>query len=230
MTRRALAKGVVLVLALALVAFPSRAQEAADPAVTAFLERWADRMRDVRSLEVRFVQTKRLKILRKPLVSRGRVLLRQKRLLMVVTDARGERETELAVDVDKGEVKLHYPKLRRLEVFEIGKGAGPPSTPFPFFGGDVEKLPGTHRVSLVPGEKRPTLALVPRDPRSAAGETRLVFDEDHLVASVRQTTAKGDVAEIEIEKFTINPEVREDEVELRVPEGTAVTRPFQEKR
>jgi outer membrane lipoprotein-sorting protein len=217
MTRLALA----LALALALVS----SVEAEDD-VAAFLKTWAERMRGVRSLEVTFTQTMRLKILRKPQVSRGRVLLKEKRLLMVVTNPLGERETELAVDVEKGEVRLHYPKLRRLEVFEIGKG-GPPSTPFPFFGGDVEKLPETYRVSLAPGEKRPTLVLVPRDPASSAGETRLTFDDDHLVASVRQTTAKGDVAEIEIEKFKLNPEVKDEDVELRVPEGTTVTRPFE---
>jgi outer membrane lipoprotein-sorting protein len=216
----------VLVLVLVLV-LDCHAQQAPDEA-TKFLKAWADRLRDVKSLHVEFTQTKELKILRRPLVSKGVVDLKGKKLLMTVDSADGARETELQVDAEKGEVRLHYPQLKRLEVFETSKG-GAPETPFPFFSGDVERLPETHTVALEhekdKDEELSVLVLAPRDPASRAGETRMVFRKGELVR-VRQTTRDGEKLSIEIAKFEVNADVPDARLELHVPEGTEVVRPL----
>lgn len=224
--------GLLLILLLgSALALPVSGQETASDETKRFLADWAARLKDVKSLRVEFTQTKELRILRRPLVSKGVVLLKGQKLLMTVDSQDGTRDTELAVDAARGEARIHYPRQRRLEVFEIGKG-GSPDTPFPFFGGDVERLPETHRVRLERekegDQERTVLVLAPRDPASKAGETRLGFVEGR-VARVRQTTPAGEKLTLEITRFEVGAEIADASVELAVPEGTEVVRPLATK-
>lgn len=216
---------IVFVFGLVSAVF---AQDSTPEDAKKFLGDWAKRMKDVKSLRVEFTQTKELKILRHPLVSRGVVLLKGQKLFMTVDSSDGSRDTELAVDVAKGEARIHYPRQRRVEVFEIGKG-GSPETPFPFFGGDVERLPDTHRVALEHEKEgdaeRTVLVLTPRDPASPAGETRLTFVNGQ-VARVRQTTKSGEKLSLEIARFETGVEIPDASLELVLPEGTEVVHPL----
>lgn len=216
-------KGNRLAAAIALIGAAAFAR-ADDPApeVREFLKSWAAKMRDVRSLRVEFTQTKELKILRRPLVSHGRALLKGKKLLMTIDSASGERETELQVDVDKGEARMYYPRLARVEVIEIGKSGSPPgSTPFPIFGGDVEALPETNATRL----EGTTLVLVPRDAESQVAEMRMEFKDGQIVG-VAQKNKKGDALSIKIERFDKNADVSDKDVELAIPDGTKVVKMF----
>ncbi|MBI3723250.1 outer membrane lipoprotein carrier protein LolA [bacterium] len=217
-----------LLAALGLVGLVATARADDVPAdARAFLKAWAERMRGVRSLRVEFDQTKELRILKRPLVSHGVACLKGKKLLMVVSKD-GERETELQVDVEKGEARLHYPKLKRVEVVEIGKGAQTPaSAPFPIFGGDVEALPETYSVKLekeTDGAERDVLVLTPRE-RKGAAEMRMFFDKGEI-SEVRQVDAKGDKVRVVVKKFEKNPELDDAAVALEVPEGTKVVPMF----
>jgi outer membrane lipoprotein-sorting protein len=223
---------LALVLALSLQGLVS-SQDSTSDETKKFLKDWADRTRDVKTLHVELTQTKELKILRRPLVSRGVVWLKGPRLLMTIDAADGTRDTELEVDSEKGVVRIHYPRQKRVEVFEIGKGTAP-ETPFPFFGGDVERLPETRRVSLehekdeASGEERSVLVLVPRE-AGATSETRLTFSKGQVVRVKQSDSRTGEKLTIEISKFETGVEVPDERVRLVVPEGTTVVHPLSSK-
>jgi outer membrane lipoprotein-sorting protein len=186
--------------------------------VRSFLEAWAVELRDVRALRVRFDQTKELRILRRPRTSHGVAVLKGKNLLMRVRNEAGETETELLVEGDH--VKIHYPQLKRLEIYPVVAGRKS-QAPFPLSGSDVEALPRTHRLGLrVEGEKR-VLTLEPRDDADACKEIRLTFRGVRLEA-VQQESRNGDRVRIEIAEFSVNPEIADAELRLDVPEGTRV--------
>jgi hypothetical protein len=199
--------------------------------VLAFLAEWSEAMRDVRSLRVRFKQTKRLRILRRPLVREGETLLVGRTVLMVTRDKRGKVETELLVT--PSEARLHHPRLKRLEVFPITPGAAPP-TPFPLFGSDLEDLPTRYRLSLelhpskegrAEGEQTEderTLVLVPRDPKSPLAETRMRFRGTRIL-QVAQRSRRGDSVQIDVTRFERNVEI-ERKLELKIAPGTKVSR------
>lgn len=196
------------------------------PEVLAFLREWSEAMRDVRTLRVRFKQTKELRILRRPLVREGETLLRGRTVLMVTRDKRGAVETELLVT--PSEARLHHPRLKRLEVFPISEGSAPP-TPFPLFGSDLEELPTRYRLALeehpAQGEQahdERTLVLVPRDPKSPLAETRMRFRGTRIL-QVAQRSRRGDSVKIDVTRFERNVEI-ERKLELKIAPGTKVSR------
>lgn len=207
---------------------PSASPPAADatsapsPKVKAFLEEWSQAMRDVRTLRVRFKQIKQLRILKKPLMRSGETLLAGREVLMVVRGRDGEPETELLVS--PGEARLHYPRLKRVEVFPLAEGAAPP-TPFPLFGTDLERLPERYQLELeADAAQRRVLVLRPRDPKSPIRETRMAFSADPLrIALVEQRNRRGDTVKIVVSSFEKNVEI-ERKLELKPAPGTKTVR------
>lgn len=211
---------LLLALGVSAMAAPDEAPVAAPvpeppPAVRTFLRSWAEDMKDVRSLRVEFEQTKQLRILRRPLETTGRTLLKGRRVLMVVNAKDGRPETEVLVT--PGEVQIHYPRQKRLERLPLTEGAAPP-TPFPLFGADLEELPRTYELSLE--EDGEVLVLVPRG-ESPLRETRMRF-EGTTIREVTQVTRRGDTVTLKVTKFELNPPIEDEELELEIPEGTEV--------
>lgn len=177
-------------------------------------------MQDVRSLRVSFTQTKKLRFLRRPLVSKGTTLLKGKRVLMVVTNKAGQRETEILVA--SGEARIHYPRLRRLEIYPLGKQAAPP-TPFPLFGTDLKQLPKTYKLELEKTKDRTVLVLVPRAKGAKVTETRMRFSGT-TIKEVVQKGRRGAKVELVITKFEKNPKLDDASLKLETPKGTKVIR------
>lgn len=193
--------------------------------VREFLAGWAAKMSTVRTLEVRFTQTKHLRMLRKPLVSTGYALLDGPHLLMVIEDGKGGIKT--ALQVAPGEARLYSPSHKRLEVFELREGA-PPPTPFPLFGGDVQALPRDYRIRLEAEENgTDLLVFTPRAEDPTVSEFRMWF-RDHTVVAVEQRGARGDTVTMTIEKFEINPTLAPGALELALDPETEVVRVTQE--
>ena len=212
------------VLVLLLLLGVAHGQEPVDdtPAeVRAFLTGWARTMADVKTLEVRFTQTKRLRMLRKPLVSKGFAKLRGRDLLMVIEDGQGGIKT--ALKVVPGEARLYHPGHKRLEVFELREGA-PPPTPFPLFGGDVEALPADYRITREDADDGTVLLVfTPREQDAGVAEFRMRF-RDYTVVAVEQRGARGDAVTMKIEAFVINPELAPDALKLELDPETEVVR------
>lgn len=226
--------GWVIVAALAAIAPGGARAQQPDPAgpvasgdVQAFLERWAAETRGLRSLRVEFTQTKKLKLLRKPLVSHGVTLLRGPRVRMDVRDAEGELELILQVvpgqEGKPDEVRLFHPRLKRQEVYTLQAGAPPPESPFLIFGDDVRQLPRRYEVALERGDdERQALVLRPRG-ESQVASMRLEFQGAKLTA-VEQTDRRGGAVRMEITRWEANPALEEGALELALPPGTEVVR------
>jgi hypothetical protein len=216
-------------------AAPSPAEPPAGPpespeATDRFLERWAATMVDLKTLEVRFSQEKRMKILRRPLVSKGTILLSipDHRLRSTVRDAAGKVETELLAE--EGKVEIYYPALKRLEVYELGAGSAPPVA-FPGLGGDVAAMKRDYALTLrrapiaAGGGEEASITLAPRDPASPIRDMTLVL-RDLKVKELRQTDKNGTSVRLEIERFEQNPRIEPDALKLEVPPDAEVVRPL----
>jgi len=210
-----------LVTLLLTVAGAAQDEAEASADVRAFLDRCTEAWSDVRTLRVHFTQTKELTILRRPRKSRGRVHVKDGRVLMVVANERGEVEMRLAVDA--GEARLHYPKLARLEIYALDDGRSAP-TPFPLFGHDLRALERDHRITIqaLPDEVT-ELRLVPRAEGSAVRTLTMRFRE-HRVRSLEQVNVNGDKVVLTIERYEPGVEIADEELELDVPPDTEVVR------
>jgi len=199
---------------------PAESRDALDR----FLAAWADRMKDLKTLEVRFRQEKKLRILRRPLISRGTILLSvpDRRLLSTVAGDDGKPETVIAAKADR--VEIYYSALRRLEVYDLGAGAAPPVA-FPGLGGDVAALKRDYEVRLERGPGGDRLTLVPRDAASPIRELRLLL-ADYKPKELVQVDRSGDSVRLEIEEFRMNPPLSAADLKLEVPPGTEEVHPL----
>lgn len=190
--------------------------------VRAFLDRWAESLTSIRSLRIEFSQVKRLKILRRPRKSQGQVLMKGRRLLMRLTDARGGTESLLLVA--DGKVRLYYPRQQRLEEYPLD-GKAPSQSPFPMFGEDVRRLPTHHTLTLTGPPEQRTLTMRPRATRSPILEAQLRFRGVRL-AGMHQRSRRGETVEMTIRRFERNPKLDDALLRLSVPPGTRIVRPM----
>ncbi len=217
-------KRAVLLLSLLFALAPASAQDGtASPEVKEFLKAWAASMQNVKSLRVEFTQTKKLRIMRKPVVSSGTTLMKGKRVKMVVNGRDGKRETELLVE--DGKVQIHYPRLKRLEIYPLTQPTKGSRSPFLLFGDDLESLPKTHKLTLEKKDGDDVLVLVPRDAKSTVKETRMRF-KDHTVVSMTQLNKKGDKLVLQVHKFLKNVTVEDSALQLVTAKGTKVVNKF----
>ena len=217
-------------LSLALLTVSEADSIPAAPGETdAFLSDWAQRSKAIKALAIRFRQEKRLRILRRPRVSEGDLVYSEKKLSVTVRGPGGEVESELLMK--DGELKILYPRLKRLEVIKIGAEAGPPGAseargpPLPFFAGDPRELKKDYQVTLAHlPEGKEVLTLVPKDEKAPLKRSEMVF-VNFEVREYRQVEASGDELKVEVLSAKVNPVVPAERFELKVPEGTKVVRP-----
>ncbi len=192
-----------------------------------FLEAWSKQLGDLDSLEVRFRQEKKLKILRRPLVSKGRIRLVKGRLLCEVFDRDGKLQS--ALGIREGVLKLYYPKLKRLEIVKLGDTTAPMAA-FPVFGTDPAAMKRDFHLSLQEasprdagpsdaGKPRYQLTLTPKTPGAPLRTMRLHF-EGHEVREVEQVDKNGDRVRMIIETFVRPAEIDPADLEIRVAPGT----------
>lgn len=202
-----------------------------------FLEAWSRQLGDLDSLELRFRQEKKLKILRRPLVSKGKIRLVKGRLLCEVFDRDGKLQS--ALSIRKGVLKLYYPKLKRLEIVKLGDSNAPMAA-FPVFGTDPAAMKRDFHLSLKEvspkgaspsdagpsdagpsdaGKPRYQLTLTPKTPGASLRTMRLHF-EGHEVREVEQVDKNGDRVRMIIEAFVRSAEIDPADLEIRVAPGT----------
>ena len=209
---------VILTALLALA--PPAPVDGPSPEVRKTLAAWTEGMNGLSTLRVEFTQTKRLRVLRRPRVSQGVALLVGERVRLT-TSRGGAVESELIVGPD--DVRIHYPRLKRLEIYPRRGGSG---MPFPVFGGDVDRLAEDHDLRLDAG----ALVLVPRDAKAAYAEARVTLvpvaegAKGLRVAKMIQKGRRGEVVEMTITRWVANPELKVEAVTLVVPEGTETVR------
>jgi hypothetical protein len=220
--------------ALVLAALVPPADDAAE--IDAFLEAWGKRSREIRSLALKFRQEKKLRILRRPRVSEGDLVYADGKLSVVIRGKDGEVETEILMK--DGELKIHYPRLKRVEVLALAAGGGPPAGgaagfTMPFFAEDPRNLRRDFDVSLVApsgagkdaraGKEERTLELVPKDPKSPLKKVRMTFSGLDFKEYV-QIDVSGDESRMTITASEMNPQVPASRFELDLAEGTTFVR------
>jgi hypothetical protein len=202
----------------------------ASPAETdSFLAEWARRSQAMKALAIRFRQEKKLRILRRPRVSEGDLVYSEKKLSVKVLGPGGEVESEVLLK--DGELKILYPRLKRLEVIRIGDPSGPAGAgeahgpPLPFFAGDPRELKKDYQVTLAHDpEGKDILTLIPKDAKSPLKQLEMVFARFE-VEEYRQVDASGDELKVKVLSAKVNPEVPSERFELKLPEGTKVVYP-----
>ena len=199
---------------------PSDAQ-AREVEVRAYLEACSEAWNDVRTLRVRFTQTKELAILRRPRKSNGSVHVKHGRVLMTVANEGGNVEMQLAVE--NREARLFYPSLARLEIYALGAEQAAP-TPFPLFGNDLRALNTDYRIEMTTlPDEAVELRLEPRAKGSSIKQVLMQL-ADHRVRRMEQVNVNGDRVVLAIERYEPNVEIKDEDVQLDVPEGTEVVR------
>lgn len=188
----------------------------------AFLTEWSKHSGELETLEIHFRQEKRLKLLRKPLVSTGTVRLAGGKLECVVRDKSGN--TDSVLFVEKNSMRIHYPRLKRLEIYDLAS-TGAPAMAFPIFGSDPDKLERDYKLELTGEGKQRKLKLTPRDKNTPVGTMTLVF-KDLEIQEVEQTDRRGDRVRMIIERFDRNAKIDASALKLEVPPGTKTERPL----
>jgi outer membrane lipoprotein-sorting protein len=188
----------------------------------AFLQAWGERLRAMQSLHMTFTQVKHLRQLRQPLRAAGELWLRGETLLYVLKDTAGA--TELAMRLEPGRVRMYYPQLQTLEVFDLGTGRAPVSM-VPFLTRDPDALLRDYDSTLVVEAGFHILTLVPKDAASPLAELRFRL-EDFRLRAFQQVEKSGNRLVMHITTFEPNLAISDAQLELHVPEGTNVTRPL----
>ena len=208
---------------------PAAARDEA--AVDAFLAEWGRRMEGLKSLRILFRQEKKLRILRRPRISEGDLAYAGGKLSVII---RRDGEVESEVRYRDGRLTIHYPRLKRAEVVDVGAGAGTPggSASFlPIFAGDRKTMKKEHEIALVrrPGEPRAdgaawtldVLVLTPRDPKSPVKRIEMAF-ENFEMREYLQVDASGDETQMVITRAEQNAAVPEERFSGELPAGTVV--------
>jgi outer membrane lipoprotein-sorting protein len=207
--------GILLVLAVFLVS-PVCAEDLGTPvtgeAKTAFLAAWGARLRGMRSLHMVFTQEKHLRLLRQALVAQGELWLKGETLLYVLTNTAGEKELMVRL-------------VNTLEVIDLQTAGTLPQSPA-FWQADPEALARDYEVDLFQAAGLHTLRLVPKDAKVPLQEMRIVL-RDFQPQELVQVEKSGTRILMHITTFTINPEISEAQLDLRIPAGTKVTHPLQ---
>ncbi len=219
-------------LVLSLLSFPYLFGADLPPAapreeLDRFLARWAESHAGLKTLAIRFQQEKRLRILRKPLLSSGtiRLDLASSRLRCTVLDPDGKIDSELLAE--KTAVHLFYPGLKKVEIYDLGAGAAPPVA-FPGLGGDIEALRRDYEVALHREKGADRLVLTPKSPGAPMRRMELVLKE-FAVKEMVQVDKSGDSVRLIIEEFRKNPPLAPGDFDLAIPPGTEETRPLGKK-
>lgn len=211
---------VLLLLATAVVAQDTPA----DAAAKAALDKLAAKMKDVRTLTAKVVQSRKTELLDKPIVSSGTMAYRRNpaQLVFQLTEPR-----RAEIHLDKGSYQVYRPDEKRLERID-------------FAGEDV-----TSKILMVFEPKADDIgkAFTVRGGESKDGaiEVRLestneqlrkrmkkialtVVEADGALRRIAYTDSEGDEIQFDLSDVVINPELPAEKFELKTPEGTRVLR------
>ncbi len=191
-------------------------------------------MAKVTNLRADFEQRRRTRLLKRPLVSRGTVLTKGD---LVRWDAVSPRESALVIG--HGAIRMYYPADKLVELYPVGEGfrdlAG---APLPRLSALRERFVLSPLAASDPAMKDEDeqllgVLLTPKgdELRKHVTSVKVIIDEAGPVAKkVVITDAEGEETEIVFSHTRLNGGVRDDEIELELPEGVRVSKPLGEGR
>lgn len=227
---------ILLVCAVACVA-ADRAEPARpdgmDEALWRRLVALDAKSRKIVDLSARFTQSKHTLLLKKPIVSHGRVLVRGDRMVWHTT-----KPQQHSVLVTPQEVRVHYPKQKLLEIYRLqDRLADLAASPVPRLENMVRlfviERPGTTppQETIPSGDLR--LKLTPRDEELKQHIESVVVDLDEATGAMKRfelTDSEGEKTIVTLSEIAINTDLDDEDVALKVPDGTQISRPLEGER
>lgn len=189
-------------------------------------------MAKVTDLRADFEQRRRTPLLKRPLVSKGTVLTKGN---LVRWDTASPRESVLVIGHDS--IRMYYPTDRLVEVYPVGEGfrdlAGAPLPRLSVLRARFEFSPLSPGDPAMKGEDAHLLAVLLKpkseELRKHVTSVKVVIDEAGPAAKkVVITDPEGEETEIAFTHTRLNSGVRDDEMELNLPEGVRVSKPLGE--
>jgi outer membrane lipoprotein-sorting protein len=220
---------ILTILCLAAAPATKPATAPADAALWAKLNEIDSRAGQIKSLSAHFEQQKFTALLRKPLVSSGKI-----RINGPVIRWDTEKPEPSVLFIDPHEVKVFYAAQKTLEVYPLDKRlAELAASPLPRLAVLKEKFSfqqiGVAQLDASVRKKDClALRLVPTDPSLAehVRQVRVLLDIPRaFILKAEVTDGDGDRTELSFSDVQLNADV--GDLALSVPPGTAVTHPLE---
>jgi outer membrane lipoprotein-sorting protein len=218
---------VVVLLGACIAADPTTAP--ADPKFSAKLAEIDQRAGQIKSLSARFDQQKFTALLRKPLVSSGRIRIKGP---AVRWDTEHPEPSVLLIDA--GEAKIYYPNQKTLEIYPLDQRlADLAASPLPRLNVlearfALEQIPVEDLEKSLTGKDFLAIRLTPRDAALAGHvkQVRVLLDNRKAcIIKAEVTDGDGDRTVLSFKDVQLNGDV--GDLALSVPPGTAVTHPLE---
>ena len=217
----------ILAAMLALLASSLLAQTkpaSIDPALLALLAEIDKKAAAVSDLTADFKQEKFTALLKKPLVSTGRLFIKSSAMLWDTTAPEPTR-----MRIDEKEVRLFYPRQKILEIYPIDQRLGSlAASPLP----RLDVLRTHFNIERIASDNSSVLQL-----KLTPIEVTLQEHVDHVLVSLdpakglilnaEVTDADGDRTAIEFSNIKTNMNLSDDSVRLDVPKGTRIVHPLE---
>ena len=196
----------------------------------AVLERWLASQANVRTWSAKLTQTRRLKTLKQPLISTGRVWFAAPRQFRWEL---GDPAQTIAVRAES-ELIVAYPRLQRAEVYPLDAASTGPwkaaldlfEAGFPRDRKDLEsrfKVVGVEAI-----ERGAQIRMTPRDSTARRLIAVLRVETDTNTGALLATEiefADGSTLRNDFESALMNLEIDPGRFQFSIPEGFAITRP-----
>lgn len=204
-----------------------------DPALREQLARLDERIAEIEDLTVDFEQRKFTPLLREPLTSTGRVLVKGDRSRWETA----EPHPSVAL-IDPERVRVYYPEQKTLEIYDLGDRLREAvTTPLPRFEDllqrfDIQRSEDTVAPSNEEDHDHTLrLILTPRGEDLREHVRRIVVTvntESALAEHVEWTDPDGERTAMIFTNPRINRGLTEETLDLDLPDGTNVVRPLEE--
>lgn len=205
--------------------------DAIDPILWERLKEIDRRAGRIKDLSATFEQQKFTALLKKPLVSSGRVRVAGSTMRWDTA-----KPDPTIMVIDEREMRLYYPRQKTVEVYPINqKMARLAASPLPRLDVlrkhfKVEEIPAREMNQLAEGPKFLALLLTPIDSalREHIDQVRVLLDADSAyILRAEMIDPDGDRTVISFADIQLNLDIKPDDLKLMVPEGAAITRPLE---
>lgn len=198
-------------------------QPAISQAVAEVLAQAEARTRDVHDLTASFTQTRTMMLLRKPLVSQGRVNMRGD-----ITRWTTQKPQPQVMRTSQGRIEIFHPDQKLVEVYDVdARLTDLAASPLPRL-----KLLGKYfDITLISRDDAiAALRFAPREEKLASHIRQLDVSLDlatGLAREVVMTNADDETTRITFTDVRTNAGLEESDVALKLPAGTRVTHPLE---
>jgi outer membrane lipoprotein-sorting protein len=193
------------------------------PDLHAELREIAERAANVKDVTVTFEQQRFTPLLKKPLISSGRVLIAGRRVRWETA-----RPFPSVALMEEAELRIYYPQHKTLEVYPLDERLGElAASPLPRLDDLLERFE-IHKLASE-DERQIGLKLTPRDPelrKHLASVTVRVDRRTGLASSVEWTDGSRERTAIAFTDARVNTGLDEAAMDLKISAGTKVVHPL----